>query len=136
MTIQTQNVSEFWPEFWKEGCAATTRHAVFLLHMAGKDVTGQNLMALIHSAPRSEAEVADAEKRKSSFCRNCLDIAYTRLADAEQAPHPDYDAADFHFLVTLPAMAAGTRKLLEDSVVGVITGLGLQNARLDKCEAK
>lgn len=132
MTIQTQGA----PEFWKEGCAATTRHAINLLRMAGKDVTGQNVLALIHSAPCSEAEVADSGKRKSSFCRTCLDIAYTRLADAEQTAHPDYDASDFHFLVTLPAMAAGTRKLLEDSVVGVVTGLGLQNSRLDRCEAK
>lgn len=135
MTVQTQSV----PEFWKEGCAATTRHAVYLLRMAGKDVTGQNVLALIHSAPRSEAEVADFEKRKRSFCRVCLDIASTRLADAEQAPDHDFDAADFHFLFTLPAMSAGTRKLLEDSVAGVITGLGLQNARLaasDGIEAK
>lgn len=126
MNVQIQSV----PEFWKEGCAATTRHAVYLLRMAGKVVTGQNLLALIHSAPRSEAEVADSEKRKSSFCRKCLDVAYTRLADAEQAPDPDYDAADFHFLATLPAMTAGTRKLLEDSVIGIITGLGLQGTRL------
>ncbi len=132
MTVQTQAV----PEFWKEGCSATTRHAAILLRMAGKDVTGQNLLALIHSAPRSEAEVADSGKRNSSFCRKCLDIASTRLADAEQAPHPDHDAADFHFLVTLPAMAAGTRKLLEDSVVGIITGLGHQNSHLDECEVK
>lgn len=132
MTIQTQVA----PEFWKEGCAATVRHAVYLLRMAGKEVTGQNMLALIHSAPCSESEVADSEKRQQSFCRKCLDIASTRLADADQAPDPDFDAADFHFLVTLPSMAAGTRKLLEDSVIGVITGLGLQNSRLDECEAK
>lgn len=130
MTIQTQSV----PEFWKEGCAATTRHAIYLLRKACKDVTGQNVQALIHSAPRSEAEVADSEKRNRSFCRKCLDIASTRLADAEQAPDQDYDAADFHFLYTLPAMTAGTRKLLEDSVIGIITGLGLQGTRLVECD--
>ncbi len=126
MTNQTQRV----PEFWKEGCEATARHAIYVLRKAGKDVTGQSLIALLHSAPRSEAEVADSEKRNRSFFRKCLDIASTRLADLDQAPDPDFDAADFHFLVTLPAMAADTRKLLEDSVVGIITGLGLQNSRL------
>lgn len=121
MTIQSNNALAFW----KEGCEATARHAVNLLRMAGKEATCQNVIALIHSAPRSDAEVRDNERRQTSFCRSCLDIAYTRLADAEALPSREWDAAEFHFNITMPGMHDATRKLLLDSFSGIMRGFGL-----------
>lgn len=125
MTVQTTIL----PEFWKEGCEATAKHALILLRLSGQNPTVQNVLALIHSAPRSETEVSDTETRRRSFCRKCLDLAYVRLADAEALPSREWDAAEFHFLATLPAMTDGSRKLLLDSFVGITQGFGL--GRLD-----
>lgn len=126
MTIQSEEVlANNTLAFWKEGCEATARHAVNLLRMAGKEATCQNVIALIHSAPRSDTEVRDNERRRTSFCRRCLDIATTRLADAEALASSDLDAAEFHFLITMPGMDDATRKLLLDSFSGIIRGFGL-----------
>ena len=114
------------PEFWKEGCEATAKHALSLLRLAGQKTSIHNVLALLHSAPRSEAELSDTEARRRSFCRKCLDIAYEGLADAEALPSREWDAAEFHFLHTLPGMAEATRKLLIDSFAGIFQGLGLE----------
>ena len=117
-------------EFWKEGCEATARHALNLLWLAEEPMTAANVIALIHSAPRSDAEVSDLERRRRSFCRKCLDIAYARLVDQEAAQDQlAWDAAEYHFLVTMPALSAGTRKLLEDTFAGIFRGFNLGELR-------
>ncbi len=119
-----------FPEFWKEGCEATARHALNLLRLAEEPITAANVLALIHSAQRSDAEVSDLERRRRSFCRKCLDIAYERMVDqAAPQDQPAWDAAEFHFLVTMPALSAGTRKLLEDTFAGIVRGFNLGELR-------
>src|SRR5262245_45783691 len=120
------NPANSLPEFWKEGCEATAKHALNLLRLSGQKASVHNVLALIHSAPRSEAELSDTEARQRSFCRKCLDVAYVRLADAEALPSREWDAAEFHFLHTLPAMSEGTRKLLIDSFAGIFQGFGFE----------
>lgn len=126
MPDQQSSRAEFWPEFWKEGCEATAKHALMLLRLAGQNTSAHNVLALIHSAPRSEAELADTEARRQSFCRKCLDIAYERLADSEALLSREWDAAEFHFLHTLPGMSEATRKLLIDSFAGIFQGFGIE----------
>ena len=122
MSMQSINVTDFW----KEGCEATATNAMSLLRLSGQKTSIHNVLALIHSAPRSEAELPDTEARQRSFCRKCLDLAYVRLADADALPSREWDAAEFHFLHTMPGMSEATRKLLIDSFAGIFQGFGLE----------
>lgn len=113
-------------EFWQTACAATARHALVLLRLAGRPAVAGNVVALIASAPRSRAEADDFESRRRSFCRTCLGEAFDWVADRESAEdEAAYYEARSHFLGTIPGLSDGTRRLLEDSFAGIVHGLRL-----------
>lgn len=113
-------------EFWQTACAATARHALALLRLAGRPTVAGNIVALIASAPRNRAEADDSESRRRSFCRTCLGEAFDWVANRESAEDvAAYYEAQSHFLGTIPALSDGTRRLLEDSFAGIVHGLRL-----------
>lgn len=110
-------VQSFVADFWMEGCLALTRNAAALLEAAGEEVTAENVIRIIRSAPRSRAQIVGNKLggwALRSYCGQCMLKLDEKIKGHE-------DLGDY-FLNRLPVLDGAAIQMLEESVIGVLRG--------------
>jgi hypothetical protein len=111
-------------DFLGISCETTSRLAVDVLRLSCARVTDRNIVRMLITAPRNEADRLSLEFFEDSFCCQCLAHACCLVND--EGTREDkwvYRRARHYFLDVVPRLSTEGRQILETTFRATMSGL-------------